>query len=203
MRLLLASLFFFGALIAALNLLDGLGAFDSGSLGLLGPVFALAMLGLIAVTARLFNRRNADLFRFKTFEQQVRELEQADQLVTTTYTAVRAFAAEEFEDEGSHYFLELVDGRVLFLTGQYLYETDPTDTDPRRFPCTEFTLRHHRSEGHPVDIQCRGTVLEPELTAPAESLHPAFAGDFLADGEILTDPSYDELKSRLASSIPA
>lgn len=77
----------------------------------------------------------------------------------------------EFEDEGLHYFLELADGRVLFMSGQYLYDFEPISDDPemnqpRSFPCSEFTVRRHTKEGYVVDMVCGGTVLEPEVSAP-------------------------------------
>ena len=70
---------------------------------------------------------------------------------------------EEFEDEGLHYFIELVDGRVLFLSGQYLYDYEPISDDPesnqpRSFPCTEFTVRRHKNDGCVVDLLRAGTV---------------------------------------------
>ena len=63
---------------------------------------------------------------------------------------MRAFGVKEFEDEGLHYFLELTDGRVLVLSGQYLYDyeaiSDDSETNrPRAFPCSEFTLRRHKT----------------------------------------------------------
>ena len=48
---------------------------------------------------------------------------------------------EELEDEGVSYFLELDDGAVLFLSGQYL------DEDESPFPCTEFIVRRLPADG--------------------------------------------------------
>ena len=49
------------------------------------------------------------------------------------FTASRAFAVEEFEDEGSHYFVDLTDNRVLFLSGQYLYDYEPLEDAEETF----------------------------------------------------------------------
>jgi hypothetical protein len=96
---------------------------------------------------------------------------QRDEREADGLRATRAFGVEEFEDEGLHYFLELADGRVLFVSGQYLYDYEPSSDDPettqaRSFPCTEFTVQRHKKEGYVVEILRGGTVLEPEVMAP-------------------------------------
>ena len=50
----------------------------------------------------------------------------------------------------------------------------PIDDDPegncqRRFPSAEFSIRRNRIKGFVVDIECRGEVLAPEMTAPPYS----------------------------------
>lgn len=75
--------------------------------------------------------------------------------MSEAYRVKRAFQVEEFEDEGSHYYIELDDRRVLFLSGQYLYDYDSEDP-PRAFPCTEFVVRRHRTKGYVVDISLSG-----------------------------------------------
>ncbi|HYO76001.1 MAG TPA: hypothetical protein VE010_06015 [Thermoanaerobaculia bacterium] len=117
-------------------------------------------------------------------------------LVADHFTARRAFHVEEFEDEGSHYFIELTDGEVLFLSGQYLYDYEPerSDAPERRFPCSDFTVRRHRDERYVVDIICRGEILEPELNAPPFSDEDHENGTVPDDGEILQTP-YDEIKA--------
>ena len=53
----------------------------------------------------------------------------------------------------------------------YLYDyeaiSDDSETNrPRAFPCSEFTLRRHKTESYVAEIRCRGSVLEPEVMAP-------------------------------------
>ena len=112
---------------------------------------------------------------------------------------------EEFEDEGLHYFIELVDGRVLFLSGQYLYDYEPISDDPesnqpRSFPCTEFTVRRHKNDGCVVDLLRAGTVLEPEIMAPAFGKQVWRANGIPEDGQVITSTSYDELKREHAGA---
>ncbi len=135
----------------------------------------------------------------------LREMEEKGLLVSTDYRAVRAFAVEEFEDEGPHYFLELDDSAVLYLNGQYLYDYEPIDDDPeanqpRRFPCTEFTVRRHREGGYVVDLVCRGRVLEPEVVAPHFSPARLRWSELPGDGQVFRDRPYDDLKRALAGA---
>lgn len=130
-------------------------------------------------------------------KQENLNLEQMAQrglLVHEKCEARRAFQMEEFEDEGCQYFVELKNGSVLFLCGQYLYDYEPANggsrARPRQFPCTEFTVLRHKEFGWVVDVNCAGTALEPECEAPP------FGGDDdpPADGAIISNRSYDEIK---------
>lgn len=91
------------------------------------------------------------------------------------------------------------EGRVLFLSGQYLYDYEPISDDPelnqpRSFPCTEFTVRKHKTEGYVVDVLCGGSALEPEVMAPPfgeEFLQPNGVPE---DGQVISNATYDDLK---------
>jgi len=174
----------------------------SGLADAVGPVVAGLLMGGAMVIACigalvLFNMRRRDSRGLKSVDEQLRELEAGGLLVSADYRATRAFEVEELEDEGLHYFLELDDGRVLSLTGQYLYdyEPDPEIPRPRRFPCDDFTVRRHRDHGYVVDLVCRGRVLEPELTAPAFPFDVAWSKEPLEDVELIAD-TYDAVKAR-------
>src|SRR5690606_31380177 len=117
----------------------------------------------------------------------------------TKFQAKRAFQVEEFEDEGIHYYLELDDGSVLFLSGQYLYDYEPTEDDPeenqeRQFPCTEFVVKRHKTKGHTLEIVTRGITFEPEVIAPPFSNNDYRSGNIPEDGNIIRKLSYDEIK---------
>jgi len=206
MRVILAGLFVFGgASLAAFLLIPifdhSLPAVAGILTGLVvGPLFLL----LVCTAQVLFNWpidwRKVQLNQ----EDYIKDLENRGLLVSTDYQATRAFELEEYEDEGLHYFVELADGTVLYLTGQELYEygpiedgdDDPELNQPRRFPCTEFSLRRHRDEKYWIDIQCRGTVIEPEIVEPHPKL---FWQTSPEDGGIITDQTYDEIKAQLRS----
>ena len=118
------------------------------------------------------------------------------------FRARRAFQVAEYNDEGPHCFLELEDGSVLFLSGQYLMDYEPIDdeeegfTQPRLFPCTEFTLRRHRKNRFIVEIDCRGVAFEPELMTPMFTRAEGKAGEVPKDGDVITGRTYDEIKAR-------
>jgi len=195
MRVVAAGCFVFAGLIALVLLLGGLGVSERGNDVLLGGAFALAMIVLCVAAMWLFNAKDTNALGLQSPEEQLQKLESAGLLEATGFRARRAFGVEEFEDEGLHYYIELEDRSVLFLSGQYLYDFEPIDDDPdwnqpRRFPCTDFTILRHKAERYVLDIQCRGEVLEPELAAPPFRKTTAHA-----DGEVIRDTTYDALKS--------
>jgi hypothetical protein len=198
MRVIVAGLFVFTSVILLVGFLGSQKVFDRVPSFVVGSGIALFMLTLAVLSLWLFNPKGSDPFGRKTAEQHKRELEQLGLLESTAFRATRAFGVEEFEDEGLHYFLELADGRVLFLSGQYLNDYEPISDDPgmnrlRAFPCTEFTVRRHRKEGYVVEIVCGGSVLEPEVMAPPFGRKVWQANRVPEDGQVMTR-AYDHLK---------
>jgi hypothetical protein len=202
-RVVAAGLFVFGGMLVAVALLGSLELVDRAPSWLVGPAIVLVLFALLATAMWLFNPRGSDPFGRMSPEEHIRELERLLLLESTTFRATRAFGIEEFEDEGLHYYLKLVDGRVLFLSGQYLYQFEPITDDPdvnqpRSFPCSEFTVRRHTKEGYVVDMICGGVVLEPEVMAPAFSGSDWREHRVPEDGQIITNPGYDDLKRERA-----
>jgi hypothetical protein len=97
------------------------------------------------------------------------------------YDVVDAIKVEEFEDEGSNYFLRLADGRVLFLSGQYLYESE----DEKRFPSTRVVIVRTPGTGTFLDLRSEGGYLPPTATLPPFSKERLKRGDVPEDGELL------------------
>lgn len=163
---------------------------DSVATLLLILTFFLAVFG----SCILFNERS-QRWPYQTIE----ELENQGLVTSTEYQARRALQVEEFEDEGSHYFLELNDGSVLFLSGQYLYDYEPIDDDPeanqhRRFPCTDFVVKRHKTEEYVLEIVTRGTAFEPEAVAPYFTESDYQSSTMPEDGDIIRGTSFDEIK---------
>ena len=198
MRTLLAGLFVFTVMLIVVGLI---GRYSDGNWPWwAGPLIIISFFGSIFASLFLFNKKRwfRPLFLGKTLEEQIAELEQNELLVSETFRARRAFQLEEFEDEGSHYFIELDDGRTLYLNGQYLYDYEPIGDDPelnqsRKFPCKQFTIRRHKKAQYVVDILCSGDVIEPEAVAPHYDKLDWKKG-VPEDGQIFSDRSYDDIK---------
>lgn len=193
LRVVMAGLFVFGGMLLAVAALSQLG-WNNPPTWLLVPVMIVLFFILIGIALWLFSGEALG----KSAVDTVRDWEAQGLLVSTEFRARRAFQVEEFEDEGSHYFLELEDGGVLYLNGQYLYDYEAIEDDepgfnhPRRFPCTEFTRRAHRDRGFTVDLLCRGGVLEPEAVQPPLTTEE-WRRFHLTDGDIIRDRAYEEL----------
>jgi hypothetical protein len=197
MRVLRAALFVVvGSCCAGVTLSTLVPTVGGWILGLgVGGVF----LFLCVVADYLFNRPEDRLAEFRSPNSIMRDLETRGLLASTTFRATRAFEVEEYDDEGPHYFIELEDGSVLYLNGQYLLDYGPIDDDPefnqpRLFPCTEFTIRRHRDEGYVVEIICGGSVLTPEVMAPAFDRGEYRHGAVPEDCQVLVDRKYEEIK---------
>jgi hypothetical protein len=197
-KLLVAALMFVIGM-CAVGVLVAAPLFDRHS-KLAAALVLIAFVVLLAATMALFN------VRARARRVSIAELEAHGLLVDRAYKARRAFEVEEFEDEGASFFIELLDGSVLFLSGQYLWDYDGKGKapQPRRFPCSEFVVRRHVTEHWVAEVVCGGTVLEPECTSP-----PLFSGvfsdlfrenDLPADGDIVRAKTYDELKLKLTAA---
>ena len=162
-----------------------------------------AVAGVIvgALALRLFNSPQTHPLGLKSIEQQIADLEAKGLVRHDAFVARRAFQVEEFEDEGSHYFIELEDGSVLFLSGQYLYEHEADFAGRRHFPCSQFEVRRHRHEGYALDIVCDGKVIEPEVLAPPFREDDDREQRIRKDGQIIRDKTYEHIRDdRLATS---
>jgi hypothetical protein len=100
---------------------------------------------------------------------------------------VDAIEVEEFEDEGRHCYLELEDGRVLFLTGQYLYDNDEDDTTPR-FPNRDLLITRLPHAGDILDLERLGDYLPPSATLPPFTKEDHEHDRVPEDGQILPGP---------------
>jgi hypothetical protein len=178
-------------------------AFAVAEMGFLGWIaFAPGLLLLIVLALWLFgpwrkHHREAEERRVK-HAAEIERLRADGRLVEQTYAATRAVEIEEFEDEGVGFLLELADGSLLFLHGQYLYDFEPREEQPgvviaRRFPCTRFTMRRHPEQGYVVDLECGGDTLDPAASGPPLRSAPTIAGRPLEDGDVVVDRAFNDL----------
>lgn len=194
MKLAGAALFVVAGLSGLVVALDAINVLASVPVWVVGGFLSLCLLGLVVTAVWLFGPSLPGAAGIDA-EEAIRELDARGLLDLREFRATRAFGVDEFEDEGLHYYVELDDKRVLFLSGQYLYdfEPDPKSDRPRSFPCTEFAIRRHKREGYFVSIECRGRVLEPEVIAPP--FRPRdWEDEIPRDGEVIEDTPYERLK---------
>jgi hypothetical protein len=122
-------------------------------------------------------------------------------LITEEFSVRRTFEVAEFEDEGLHFFLELNDGRVLFMNGQYLYDyqeiaDDEENNQKASFPCAHFRVRRHKSEHWVHSIETLSPYLPPEVKLPHYSKSYIKKHSFPEDGKIYSEP-YDTIKNEI------
>jgi hypothetical protein len=206
MRVVVAALFVVGGILTAVVLSSVTGIIERAP-GVVGLGLGLLLLLLSILALVLFNPWWANPLGRMTPEELLRRLEDEGLLVSSDFRARRAFGVGEADDEGLHYFLELVDGRVLYLSGQYLLHYEPISDDPelnqpRRFPCTDFTVRRNKVEGYVVELVCRGSIIEPEFIAPPFTKRSRRSIGAPEDGQVLSDRSYDLLKELLLGDAP-
>jgi cation transport ATPase len=172
---------------------------DTLPLWLVGPLLVAGFLVFVVLAMVLFHGKGPRRVSAEAYAARIRKLEEEGLLILQTFRARRAFQVDEFEDEGSSYFIELEDMSVLFLTGQYLYEYEPLQSRTstarlRSFPSSEFTIRRHKEKGFAVDILCHGDVIEPEVLAPWFDEEDFRKHLIPEDGAILREKTYDQIK---------
>lgn len=167
------------------------------TLALLGGVAAVVALSLLVYVRRSVSP-NLSAERAKHSDDLTRGLAEV-----TTHEVVDALRVEEFEDEGSAYYLKLADGRVLFLAGQYLYdyeagEDEDAQSTPARFPCRRFKLERAAASGLLLELTPLGPAFPPSGTLPAFRTEDHHADRVPEDGQVL-DVDFESLRARRAS----
>jgi len=125
-------------------------------------------------------------------------------IVPSHFTVVRSmqFHAEGV-NLGPHFFMELTDGRTLFLEGNYLLweprsrwitlpHPDPANL-PREFPCSEFTLFRDKCAFNNAEIECSGEVLAVDVVPLPVSVEEW--NRWLPEREAILDKPFDRIKS--------
>jgi hypothetical protein len=197
-RVVFAGLFIFAGLAGGIVLFSTF--FPHAPVWLLSTLMVSLLFGLTIAALILFNTPGGWRRNRQDPEVLVQQLQAKNLLAIEKFNAKRAFQVEEFEDEGSHYFVELEDGSVLFLSGQYLYDYETFRKGEevvhrRRFPNTEFAIRRHSLDHYVVDILCNGSVIEPEVVAPPFDPDDFGTHRIPDDGQVIRDRTFEELKN--------
>jgi len=200
MRLLLAGLVTYGGLLASAALVFHHFPDGFGPPWLPGLVLGLLACLLAVTSFAFFNRFRRRPGATGSLAEHLAKLEGAGLVETVEYEVRRNFRVEEFEDEGPHYFLDLGEGGVLCLCGQYLDDLEEPVPGPDGrvapvFPSTRITVRRRRDTGEVLDVGCHGVYLPPECEAPPYDKADLAWDDNAGDGDIIRDRSYGQLKA--------
>jgi hypothetical protein len=152
----------------------------------IGPLGAFVAIVLAVLLVAYMRRRHADARGRAAYARDLA----GGMAEEATFDIVDAIRVEEFEDEGSQYFLKLSDGRVLFLAGQYLYEHERA----RTFPCKRIRTTRAPNSRLLIDLACEGPYLEASGVRPPFSRREHEQSKVPDDGDVL-GVDFDDLRS--------
>lgn len=109
-----------------------------------------------------------------------------------TIEASRAIKVKELKFEEIGFYLDIGEGNVLFLQGQYLYEHDAK----HQFPCTRFVLTRAMRTGKVFDLKCEGVYLPPVQTNLQFHIKEYIARRVPHDGQVL-NVDFESLKKKV------
>jgi hypothetical protein len=153
--------------------------------------YATLVLLLVAVAGSFVYHLRKELRHAKRVAESTRRRYAADlaaqQVEEWRVRVVDAIEVEEFEDEGRQCYLELEDGRVLFVSGQYLYDSDEDDTTPK-FPNRDLLITRLPHAGDILDLVRLGEHFPPSFTLPPFTRDDHEHGRVPEDGQLLPGP---------------
>ena len=205
MRLLLAGLFVFVLLLTFVGLV---GEYIEiwGHPVFWGIICSIVFFILVGIAAYFFNKKS---YRpdGKTPEQRIKEWEASGLVENRTYKALRYFEMNEFEDEGSHYFIELEDKNVLYLNGQYLYdyeeindEDDPEFNQNKKFPCSIFTIQINKEGRFVFNIILNENLIKDDFVSLDFPKWYGNKGTVFYDDMDVIDDSLENIYKKLSSN---
>ena len=123
------------------------------------------------------------------FAALLREDHVAGVAYESSFDVVDAIQRAGLEDEGAHFYLKLADGRVVFLSGQYLEEP----AAERRFPSSRVVIVHAARSGILLRLECLGAYVPPSATLPAFTPEQLDRDETPQNGDVV-DVDFDELR---------
>lgn len=146
-------------------------------------LFGTILLCLYAVIERWWKQRHKELP-----SQYQRDLSE-ERVEVIHVEAKDAVEVEEVEDLGLNFFLDVGDSKLLFLTGQYLYELaydigEDEVERPGKFPNRQFEIIRSPQSRHLLGFECKGEPFRPSRTYQVPKGERRFFE--LKDGQVLT-----------------
>ena len=150
--------------------------------------FAAALIAGITA-ARMYGRMRKSLSR-SPYADLIRADLDGAMVRESIFDVVDAIERDQLSYEGSHFYLKLADGRVLYLSGQYLDD----EAESRRFPSVRVVIVRAARSGTLLRFDCTGAYVAPSVTLPAFTLEDLDRDDTPADGDIL-DVDFEKLRA--------
>ena len=168
----------------------------------LGVALLAAVVGYIVSNAPFWIRGARGI----SPEDHLAKLEEEGKAVREHYEVLNAVTLEALNTSCLIHFLDIGDGRILCLYGQYYYDFQPISDDPeinqpRKFPTRDFSLLRHRKKNEVLSIFPGSDVFEPAVRGEIVEFDKLFDLGFgPKDGEIVTGTSLDEIEQATAGS---
>lgn len=114
---------------------------------------------------------------------------------------------EEYNDEGPIYYMDIGQGKLLFVCGQWMFDQstyralsefgkeDNDDENWPPFPCAEFVLYRVSESGKVLQIEIKGAKLSPVRTIKRKEVPLTHIAE-----SMIIDGSLDDLKRAMAGA---
>ena len=101
-----------------------------------------------------------------------------------TFRSYSFFQVNEVEDEGLHYFIDIGDGKTLYLNGQYLY-----DIDDLNFPRSHIVIAYNDKDNYVFQVISNGKEI-PRIQSTIDFRKSYFNNDasIFEDLQIINSP---------------
>lgn len=202
LRLVVAGLLVFGAVLSLVGLLGRIGAFESAPPMLVGLGISAVMLWRTYLAFRRFNGPGVDPRGHRSEEEELECLARAGELEAEEVRVHRALEIDDTFDGGQHHLLELEGGRLLFLSG---FELQAGDAEAMQGSGALTLLRRHPSgellRALPNPRGPEGSGSRVELSFP-ELATRVLGADVPIHGEVLDGPEL-EVWVRAATELAA
>ena len=131
-------------------------------------------------------------FKMKKLSRRNKSL-QKEFVEELTIDVFQAIKVEEFEDEGIGYYLDVAEGKVLFIQGQYLYDEDENGKPEMKIPSTRMKFIRVVGSGLLLDFTCLGNYLSPSHVNPPFTTQDFERDRVHYDGDIF-EADFESLK---------
>jgi hypothetical protein len=198
LRLILAAFVAYALIIGSIGIITRLPEGWSKAAAIAVPLVAIPLV-LVLFNKGMLRRLIVGHEKYVQYELQKGRAERR------TFRVSRALSFDDLRTSCMAHFLELNDGSVMCLYGQYLYDYEPIDDDPelnqpRLFPTSEFSAIRLLHDGALLDFEIGGDVVATKVIEEPEDYDViANLGFNFEDGEVAEGVSFGQVEAALAA----